>query len=241
MTSLKKVAFGEQYNYILFKIPTWILIDHKNADIVCDLEHQQRVNIADQSTDIVYSSHMIEHISDDALDHFISESYRILRKGGCLRIEAPDTEKLIKAYQDCDRDVLVDFLNNGISLSKKYNNDEYASLHTAFLTSLIFYIRDGEAIPVLVSKQELDEKLSDTDSFVEWCKTLLSEEQKATHGHINPVYYSKLESKLLKAGFSGVRPANNRETEQPRNIKESILQIERPQRAYYSFYVDAVK
>jgi len=241
LVSLKKVAFGEQYKYILYRIPTWLLVDHKNADIICNVEKMEMIDIADNSIDIVYSSHMIEHITDEALNHFLGELHRILKKGGCIRIEAPDAEKLINAYIHNDSDILVDFIDNGVMLAKKYGVNDYGSFHMAFLSSLVSYIKDGCVEPVLVDKSEIDKRINDIDSFVEWCKTLLTDEQKGTHGHINPVYYSKLESNLSDAGFTKICSADNRETNLGVIVEKSIQQIERPHRSYYSFYVEAVK
>tara|TARA_B100000686_G_C16735763_1_gene943488 strand:- start:411 stop:620 length:210 start_codon:yes stop_codon:yes gene_type:complete len=51
----------------------------------------------------VYSSHAMEHISVDRVEFLLKESYRVLNKGGYIRIEVPDAEKLISSYKNNDR------------------------------------------------------------------------------------------------------------------------------------------
>ena len=51
---------------------------------------------ADESVDNIYCSHVIEHIENQYVDKFIMESYRVLKKGGGLRIACPDAEFLFE-------------------------------------------------------------------------------------------------------------------------------------------------
>ena len=55
------------------------------------------VEINDSSTEIIYSSHVIEHLTDEAVLFFFKESFRILKKGGLIRITAPDVDLHYKA------------------------------------------------------------------------------------------------------------------------------------------------
>lgn len=50
------------------------------------------------SVELVYSCHMCEHLYRDELFKFINESYRVLKKGGVLRIVIPDLSILIVEY-----------------------------------------------------------------------------------------------------------------------------------------------
>jgi predicted SAM-dependent methyltransferase len=65
----------------------------------------------DKSVDVVYHSHILEHIdrnifrdgqdpSDDRAVAFVRECRRVLRPGGVLRIVVPDFEKLCRRYLD---------------------------------------------------------------------------------------------------------------------------------------------
>ncbi|WKZ12691.1 MAG: methyltransferase domain-containing protein [Gammaproteobacteria bacterium] len=52
----------------------------------------------DASIDIVYHSHMLEHIARDQVTRFLHEVYRVLRPGGVHRVVVPDLEVLARRY-----------------------------------------------------------------------------------------------------------------------------------------------
>jgi SAM-dependent methyltransferase len=61
-------------------------------------------NVADgvpfdsDSVDVVYHSHMLEHLDRDIAEKFLMEVKRVLKPGGIHRIVVPDLEKACKAY-----------------------------------------------------------------------------------------------------------------------------------------------
>lgn len=52
----------------------------------------------DNSVDIVYASHLFEHLSLESATLFLQESYRCLMPGGVIRIVVPDLFKIAKRY-----------------------------------------------------------------------------------------------------------------------------------------------
>ena len=52
----------------------------------------------DDSLDLVYHAHMLEHLSYTDGIQFLRECYRVLRSGGMMRILVPDLELWINAY-----------------------------------------------------------------------------------------------------------------------------------------------
>ena len=54
--------------------------------------------IESDSIDIVYSSHMIEHMGQKELAQFLHEAYRILKEGGVIRLSTPDFEMKVNEY-----------------------------------------------------------------------------------------------------------------------------------------------
>ncbi len=57
-----------------------------------------RIPLADGSVEVLYSSHMLEHLDPDDGRKFLAEARRVLRPGGVLRIVVPDLRKLAEAY-----------------------------------------------------------------------------------------------------------------------------------------------
>jgi len=58
----------------------------------------RRIPFPDGSVDVVYSSHMIEHLDRAGARRLLAEIRRVLRPGGVARIAAPDLRRLAEAY-----------------------------------------------------------------------------------------------------------------------------------------------
>jgi predicted SAM-dependent methyltransferase len=59
----------------------------------------------DVSAQFIYTSHFLEHIDyPNEATEFVRQCYRILRRGGVLRIVVPSIEKIIAAYTNDDKD-----------------------------------------------------------------------------------------------------------------------------------------
>jgi SAM-dependent methyltransferase len=54
----------------------------------------------DNSVDIAYSSHTLEHLTLRSADLFLKEAYRCLKPGGVFRVVVPDLYKICKRYID---------------------------------------------------------------------------------------------------------------------------------------------
>ncbi len=223
-----KVAFGERNNYRVQW--NWITIDRANADISLDLNTCTAVPLPDASKEIIYSSHMVEHLQPEGRRHFVREAFRILKSGGGIRIEAPDAELLAKSYRE-HGDVIErlrreweESLVKGLGMTS-----EYGELHIALIGSLASYMTPNGTIPVLASRKEVDDKLNalSLDQFCAWCASLLTAEQLFSGGHVDGITPAKLRSELEAAGFV--------------NVHADFSQFERPHRAYYSLYPEADK
>jgi len=53
---------------------------------------------ADDSADMVYHSHMLEHLDREVAVEFLKEIYRVLKHGGIVRIVVPDLQILARNY-----------------------------------------------------------------------------------------------------------------------------------------------
>ena len=65
--------------------------------------------LQEESCEVVYSSHMLEHLDRNGADKFLKEAYRVLRPSGIIRIAVPDIKKQIEQYnQSGDADAFVE-------------------------------------------------------------------------------------------------------------------------------------
>ncbi len=74
----------------------------------------------DKSLDIIFNSHLIEHIYQRKIDLFLKESFRVLKKGGLLITATPTYTKIIDGLygNDISKKKLI-FDNHKISLNNR--------------------------------------------------------------------------------------------------------------------------
>ncbi len=230
--SSKKLAIGEQNKYGIDS--SWITVDMSGADFNFDFRIKPTIPMSDSSVKLIYCSHVVEHLSDDANIHVFNESYRLLETGGVFRIEAPDLFKIIAAYRNRNQKFFLDLMSD--------DEKKHSSIEQVFVGLLSCYIVNGHHVPVSFDTTKMHEKLntlSDSE-FAMWCVSLLSPAQYKTGGHINPMSFEKL-SKLLKAaGFSDINVTNTGLSSHSLMVEE-LSGIEREHRGFYSVILEAVK
>ena len=57
-----------------------------------------KLPLPDNSCDVVYSSHMLEHINPLDVANFLNESMRVLQPGGIIRLAVPDLRRKAEEY-----------------------------------------------------------------------------------------------------------------------------------------------
>ncbi len=81
--------------------PEWTNIDFvSTGEGVIAYNLTQGVPFADNSFDVVYHSHVLEHFTKEAGQRFIQECYRVLKPNGIIRIAIPNLEAIINNYKE---------------------------------------------------------------------------------------------------------------------------------------------
>jgi predicted SAM-dependent methyltransferase len=79
--------------------PEWCNVDlHAFDDSVMEHDIRTGLPFADGTFDVVYHSHVLEHLSPEQGEMLIHECFRVLRAGGILRIVVPDLERIAELY-----------------------------------------------------------------------------------------------------------------------------------------------
>jgi predicted SAM-dependent methyltransferase len=84
---------GDRYH------PGWINIDIRPCGpevIAHDL--RKGIPLDTTSCDLVYHSHLLEHLPYDAAPVFMKECFRVLKPGGIIRVVVPDLEVICRLY-----------------------------------------------------------------------------------------------------------------------------------------------
>jgi predicted SAM-dependent methyltransferase len=80
---------------------SWVNVDIAPHDpSVTAADVSQSIPFPDQHFDVVYHSHVIEHIRANDVQRFLRECRRVLKRGGIMRVATPDLERLCAAYLD---------------------------------------------------------------------------------------------------------------------------------------------
>lgn len=73
-------------------------VEYNNSNVVYMNVNKRWSEYKDHSVDVVYSSHMFEHLSLKTADLYLKESFRCLKPGGIIRVVVPDLYKICKKY-----------------------------------------------------------------------------------------------------------------------------------------------
>lgn len=80
-------------------IPEWVNVDFSSTGAgVIAHNLLKGIPFLDNSFEVVYHSHILEHFPRDQASFFMSECFRILQPGGVLRVVVPDLERIVKEY-----------------------------------------------------------------------------------------------------------------------------------------------
>ena len=240
---LARLALGESMN--AYKYPRWHLLDVKDSDINLNLE-TCNYTIPLDKVKFCHSSHMFEHISDEAASYLLQQVFLSMKIGGIVRIEVPSSDKILDDYRANDGRPIAHYFsesNKDTLVRVDGYADKYGELHIGTLGAIsCAHVHNGgqkyNHIPVYVDIQEFERQLNtlNNNEFCEWAINLQTEQERSQHGHINYWTESKLTDFLENAGFSGVKVCNAGESEYGFD-----LSIERTHRGFYSIVVEAVR
>lgn len=190
-----------------FKHPFFINLDNPSkyyrcykryTDVEYDIFSFEKLPFDDDSVDLYYCSHVLEHITDDSLNYFLKEVRRTLKKGGLFRVIVPDISLLYNAYKLNDRALLFPIIVN--------NNLINASIQQLFIWSFARQrsIHHPKSVSPL-SNEDIDNlflKGLNGEILTNVCKKCdVSTQKEYPEDHLNWFDYLKLEKMLRKAGF----------------------------------------
>lgn len=94
-----RILNAEQYRFIRFAR------EHK----IRFANAAKALPLPDHSVEVLYTSHMLEHLDRAEAKRFLSEALRVLQPGGILRIAVPDLKLLVGQYNASgDADALME-------------------------------------------------------------------------------------------------------------------------------------
>ena len=237
------VGSGRSWKFFRF-----IGLDRLNGE---RLDKDSTFPFKDTSLKFVYSSHFIEHVTDDVVENFMNESFRILKRKGVIRIITPDFEKLHNVLLQDDINFYDDFgfkgrkewekygveknlVNFTLHFFANYQNIEFEESEKTDFNNPDFYRGPPKIDENLVLQKA---KTCDTLDFGSWVISHIPKEYFDFNGHINTFTFEKISQMLKNAGFVNVRRTNIAESK----VSQFNYFDKNPSRENISIYVEANK
>lgn len=91
---------------------------------------------ATESVDLIYASHSLEHFPHSQTKQVLTEWFRVLKKGGVLRLSVPDFDLLVKIYEQNSYD--VELILHPLMGSQNYRyNFHMTAFNSKYLSKLL--------------------------------------------------------------------------------------------------------
>jgi predicted SAM-dependent methyltransferase len=138
--------------------------DWINFDFVSNSTFVQTANLIDgiplenESIDVVYNSHVLEHFTKSQGEYFLNECFRVLKKGGVLRVVVPDLEQIAINY--------LETLKNVSENKNELTQANYNWAKVELLDQLVREKSGGEMFEIwkqkdLINENQIVERLGD--------------------------------------------------------------------------------
>jgi hypothetical protein len=109
-------------NIGLIDLPQWQFILFARANGIEYGDSTGQLPLADGSVEILYSSHMLEHLDRTEAVSFLMEARRLLVPGGVIRLAVPDLGRLVGAYsRDGDADAFLELTGLCVPQSRSFS------------------------------------------------------------------------------------------------------------------------
>lgn len=230
-----------------FYHPLWTNVDyssdwyagHQKANFInYNIMDLQPLPFADDSIDLAYTSHTIEHVTTDAARHLFREICRILVPGGIFRITCPDADILCNAMESGR----IEYWNwrapwfraKGVSAKSLTSGDyivrEIATSRSPFVSA------DAEKVTAAEAEREFATR--ERTDFLDWLVSSCHFQSDQPGLHMNWWTFEKCKKNLEEAGFNRIyRSTHGASLAAPLQNK-LYFDNTRPE---MSLYIDAVK
>ena len=181
----------------------------KKSDIHIDYDLKEFAEIDRPQNfyDYIYTSHVIEHLLNENVEHMFKESYRMLKKDGIMRITCPDYDKLLKMYLDNEN---ISKLWGPCGATCQSNYDWFMFNGFSYTSSVckqfVNFVEDDDIISESKFNEIFNEKgkIGTFDYLYNINKKYSSHPSHCTGLHINSWNYMKIKTYLEKVGFKDV-------------------------------------
>ena len=235
---LLNLACGTRYH------PAWVNVDLNSRGpgvIPCDL--RQGLPFTDNSFDVVYHSHLLEHFSKAFAPVFLRDCFRVLKIGGIIRVVTPDLEQIVRVYlrilekleggskeiQERYNWIILELLDQMVRNQSGGEIFKYWSQDPLPAADFVLERMGSELLDNLSNPQIIDGSESDSpeDSYQEANLDALKVGEFRLSGEVHQWMYDRhsLKALLQEVGFKDVKVCQADESYIP-NFDSYLLDIE---------------
>lgn len=198
----------------------WINLDLHPSKFVKHHNIKKSLPFPSQSVDVIYHSHVLEHLTKKEANNFIKDCFRVLKKGGIMRVVVPDLEQICieylknldKGFSTSDSKFIARYNWNKIEifdqiLRKKSGGEMLDSIVNKKIDSDYVIKRNGDELKSLLNITDTKNGLLKY-KIINFLKHFRKSPQNSGEAH--KWMYDKLDLKLLleKFGFNNYNIVN---------------------------------
>lgn len=211
-----------------------------------DLMSKGPLPIESESAKIIYTSHTIEHIKEDAVQVFFNEAHRCLEPGGIFRVTTgPDAETDFRALVNGDEAWFYwdeRFVRSGTYETNFHQPATSAPLAERWLHHVASQLAPNDLSPSDVKLTE-KEILDAIDKYgfpgvLDFVCNLCEFQSERPGNHVSWWTHDKVIDYLKKAGFKTVYRSGYSQSVSPLLRRSTLFDSTHPQ---MSIYVEAIK
>lgn len=123
----------------------WINLDLYRSKFVKYHNIKKPLPFTNSSVDVIYHSHVLEHLNKQEANNFIEECFRVLKSDGIMRVVVPDLEQICREYLN---NLENGFSSNNVEIIAKYNWNKIE-----IFDQMIRQKSGGEMIETIINKK----------------------------------------------------------------------------------------
>lgn len=220
---MKLVNIGCGHNYH----PDWINLDLYKSPFVKYHNIKNKLPFLNNSVDVIYHSHVLEHLDKMEAKKFIKNCYEVLKSGGIMRVAIPDLEKICVEYlnnlnRGFDSNNETDIMNykwNKIEIfdqiiRKKMGGEMFETIKSGDFNADYVIYRNGEEAENLISfannrylntgfKNKIINFIKDSNFISKFISFFIKKINPQKSGEAHKWMYDRLDLKILleRVGF----------------------------------------
>lgn len=184
-----------------------------NIHIFYDFTSMKPLPFDDNSIEIAYCSHVVEHLPPDSINHLFKEVNRVMKKNGVFRISTPDADLFYDAYMNKDNYFWGP--QSPWKTSPKNDSERFLEFASTLLSPT--YKDISERVISETELQDLTRALSKEDLLNKLIEMLPSDaNRRLAEGHCNWFNYNKIERLLRDSGFPKVYKSGYLQSSDPK-------------------------